>query len=395
MDDKKGIKKINKKHIKSIPYGRQWLDGNDIVEVCKVLKSDWITQGPKIKEFENAVCEYTGARYAVAVSSGTAALHISCLAAGIEYGDEVITSPITFVASANAVLYCRAKPVFADIKKDTINIDPEEINKKITDKTKAIIPVHFAGHPCDLEEIYKIAKKHNIIIIEDAAHALGAEYKKNKIGSCKYSDMTTLSFHPVKHITTGEGGMVLTNRKDLYEKLLMYRNHGITKDTKKLKKNVGPWYYEQQLLGFNYRITDFQSILGLSQLKKLDGFIKLRREIVDIYRQKLSSLHGFHLPEEKRQIKSSWHIYCIRLKNRSKRKIIFEKLRQAGIGVQVHYIPVYLQPYYQGLGCYQKGLCPNAEDFYSRVITIPLYQSMKNEEVKYVVDTIYRMFSGK
>lgn len=364
--------------MKTIPYGHQWIDEKDIKEVIKVLKSDWITQGPKIKEFEEALCKYTGAKYAVAVSSGTAALHIACLAAGIKEGDEVITTPITFVATANCILYCGGRPVFADIQEDTVNIDPDEIKKKITKMTKAIIPVHFAGHPCDLEEIYEIAKENNLIVIEDACHALGAEYKGSKIGSCKYSDMTVFSFHPVKSITTGEGGAVLTNNKDLYEKLLLLRNHGITKDKRKfINKKEGGWYYEMHELGFNYRITDIQSALGISQLKKLDKFIKRRREIVDIYNKELSEIDEIILPVERPYVKSSWHIYYIRLKNPQKRRFVFEKLQEKGIGVQVHYIPVYRQPYYQTNFGYKKGDYPKAEDYYHRSLTVPLYPKIK------------------
>ena len=364
--------------MKTIPYGHQWIDEKDIKEVIKVLKSDWITQGPKIKEFEEALCKYTGAKYAVAVSSGTAALHIACLAAGIKEGDEVITTPITFVATANCILYCGGRPVFADIQEDTVNIDPDEIKKKITKMTKAIIPVHFAGHPCDLEEIYEIAKENNLIVIEDACHALGAEYKGSKIGSCKYSDMTVFSFHPVKSITTGEGGAVLTNNKDLYEKLLLLRSHGITKDKRKfINKKEGGWYYEMHELGFNYRITDFQCALGISQLKKLDKFIKRRREIVDIYNKELSEIDEIILPVERPYVKSSWHIYYIRLKNPQKRRFVFEKLQEKGIGVQVHYIPVYRQPYYQTNFGYKKGDYPKAEDYYHRSLTVPLYPKIK------------------
>lgn len=382
-----------------IPYGHHWIDKDDIKEVVKVLESDWITQGPKIKEFEDSLCKYTGAKYAVAVSSGTAALHIACLAAEIGKGDEVITSPITFVASANCVLYCGGKPVFADIQEDTINIDPKEIKKKITRRTKAIIPVHFAGHPCDLQEINRIVKKHNLIVIEDAAHALGAEYKGSKIGSCKYSDMTIFSFHPVKSITTGEGGAILTNRKDLYEKLLLLRNHGITKDPMKflnpyyLSLNTDSWYYEMQYLGFNYRITDFQCALGISQLKKFNGFLKRRREIAEIYREALKDNEYLDLLKEKKYVKSSYHLYLVRLKDKYKfrKKEIFYKLRKMGLGVQVHYIPVYLQPYYQRLG-YKKEICPKAEDFYQREITVPVYQSMSNKDVKYVIKILYKVF---
>ncbi|MEM5875583.1 MAG: UDP-4-amino-4,6-dideoxy-N-acetyl-beta-L-altrosamine transaminase [Candidatus Aenigmatarchaeota archaeon] len=375
--------------MKLIPYGHQWINKEDVKEVIKALKSDWITQGPKVEEFEDALCRYTGAKYAVAVSSGTAALHIACLAAGIKQGDEVITSPITFVASANCILYCGGKPIFADVQEDTVNIDPQEIKKKITKKTKAIIPVHFAGHPCDLEEIYQIAKKYNLIVIEDACHALGAEYKREKIGSCKYSDMTVFSFHPVKSITTGEGGAVLTNRKDLYEKLLMLRNHGITKDKKKfINKNEGSWYYEMQELGFNYRITDFQCALGISQLKKLDMFIRKRREVVEIYNKELSKIEEIILPVERVYVKSSWHIYYIRLKNSKKRKTIFEKLQEKGVGVQVHYIPVHLQPYYRNKFGYKENEYPKAESYYNSSITIPLYPTLTKDKVDYIIKTI-------
>lgn len=393
--------------MKPIPYSHQSIDSEDIKEVVKVLKSGWITQGLKIKEFEAALCKYTGAKYAVVVSSGTAALHIACLTAGIKKGDEVITSPITFVASANCVLYCRGKPVFADIREDTINIDPEEIEKKVTKNTKAIIPVHFAGHPCDLKEIHKIAKENRLIIIEDAAHALGAEYKGSKIGSCKYSDMTIFSFHPVKSITTGEGGAITTNNKEFYEKLLMLRTHGITKAPNKSingklaftqyairnTHNANPWYYEMQQLGFNYRISDIHCALGISQLKKLNKFIRRRREIMKIYNGVFENNDFFDLPVEKNYVKSAWHLYPIRLKDeyKNKKRIIFQELRKQKLWVQVHYIPVYWQPYYQELG-YRKEICSNAEDFYQREISIPLYPSMSDEDVEYVIDTILKVF---
>lgn len=377
--------------MKVIPYGRQFIDSADIKEVIRVLKSDWITQGPKINEFESALCKYTGAKYAVVVSNGTAALHIACLAAGIKRGDEVITSPITFVASANCVLYCGGRPVFADIQEDTVNIDSGEIEKKITKKTKMIIPVHFAGHPCELKAIHDIAKKHNLMIVEDAAHALGSEYKGSKIGSCKYSDMTIFSFHPVKHITTGEGGAVLTNRKDLYERLLIFRNHGITKNNLQFAicnpQSAGPWYYEMQELGFNYRITDIQCALGISQLKKLDKFVEKRRKIVKIYQKVFAGNNFFDLPVEKNYAKSSWHLFVVKLKDKykSKRRQIFERLRKKGLGVQVHYIPVYRQPYYQALG-YRKGLCQKAEEYYEKTISLPVYPKMSDSEIKKVIN---------
>lgn len=378
--------------MKCIPYGRQMISKEDIEAVAKVLKSNWITQGPKIKEFENAFCKYTGAKYAVAISSGTAALHIACLAAGIKEKNEVITSPITFVASANCVLYCGGKPVFADIQEDTTNIDPEEIKNKITKRTKAVIPVHFAGHPCDMKQIKDIAKEHKLSIIEDACHALGAEYRGSKIGSCKYSDMTVFSFHPVKHITTGEGGMVLTNNRRIYERLLLFRNHGITKNKEKMEKFDGHWYYEMHELGFNYRITDFQCALGLSQLKKLDKFLEKRREIVNIYSQGLSGVDKIILPKERPYVKSSWHLYYLKLKRPKKRKAIFEKLKNLNIGVQVHYIPIYLQPYYNKLG-FKEGLCPKAEDFYSRAISIPIYSALNEIQRKYIMNSIFKLFN--
>jgi len=383
-----------------IPYSKQSVSGSDIQEVVKVLKSDWITQGSKIKEFEDALCNYTGARYAVCVSSGTAALHLACLAAGISKGDEVITSSITFIASANAILYCGGKPVFADIQKDTVNIDPEEIKKKIARRIKAIIPVHFAGLPCEMEEISRIAQRNKLIVIEDAAHALGAEYKLKdrqrwiRIGSCFHSDMTILSFHPVKSITTGEGGAVLTNSRQLYKRLLMLRNHGINKEKvdfvnpKPMLHETGSWYYEMQDLGFNYRITDFQCALGISQLKKLDHFIRLRIRVADMYNQELSDVDGFILPHKQADVKSAWHIYCLRVKDQTKRKRIFSKLRDAGILVQVHYIPVHLQPYYRRIFGYKEGDYPFSEEYYKQTISLPLYPSITTKEIQYVIRTL-------
>jgi len=375
--------------MKLIPYSRQNIDSQDIREVIKVLKSDLITQGPKIKEFEDALCAYTGARYCVCVSSGTAALHIAALAAGVKPGDEAITSPITFAASANCVLYAGAKPVFADVSEDTINIDPGEIKKKITKKTKAIIPVDFAGHPCELEEIHKIAKERGLVVIEDAAHALGAEYNREKIGSGCYSDMAIFSFHPVKAITTGEGGAVLTNNKTFYDRLLMLRTHGITKGNL-VYAAQGGWYYEMQELGFNYRITDIQAALGVSQLKKIDKFIFRRRKIAGIYDRAFRDNPAFDIPIEEKGAKSAYHLYPIQLKGafKNKRKEVFEKLRLKGLGVQVHYIPVYLQPYYRKNLQYKPGSCPNAEDYYSRCISIPLYPSMSDTQIKQVITTV-------
>ncbi len=373
---------LNKKN--TIPYGRQWIDEKDIGEVVKVLKTDWITRGPRVEEFEKAVAKYCGVKYAVAVSSGTAALHAAYAVAGMGPGDEVITTPLTFAATANGIVYCGGKPVFADIQEDTLNIDPEEIRKKITKKTKAIAPVDFAGQPCDYEEILKIAKRHKLLIIEDAAHALGSEYKGKRIGN--FADLTILSFHPVKAITTGEGGMTLTNRKDFYEKLKIFRHHGIIK-----KPERGGWYYEIERPGYNYRLTDFQCALGLSQLKKIDKFIKRRREIVAKYNKAFKDIQGVIIPTERDYVKSAWHIYSIQLcleKLKVGRKKIFEELQKEGIGVQIHYIPLHLQPFYRKKYSYKVGDFPVAERYYQRAITIPLFPKMIDEEVNKVIKTV-------
>ncbi len=380
---------------KFIPYGRQWLDEEDIQAVVEVLRTDYLTTGPKIKEFEQKFADYVGAKYAVAISNGTAALHAACYAAGIGEMDEVITTPITFAASASCVLHCGGTPVFADIDPKTYNIDPEEIRKKITPKTKAIIPVHFTGQPCDMDEIHKIAKEYNLIVIEDAAHALGAEYKGRRIGSI--SDMTTFSFHPVKHITTGEGGMITTNDEELYKKLILFRTHGITRNNELLhNQDEGPWYYEQLDLGYNYRITDIQCALGISQLKKLEKFVARRREIVAQYNKAFKELEGVVIPYQDQYSDSSWHLYIIKLeldKLKAGRQEIFEALKALNIGVNVHYIPVYYFPYYQKLG-YGKGLCPNAEYLYERIITLPLFPQMTDVDVERVINSVSKVLEA-
>ncbi|MGN0513857.1 MAG: UDP-4-amino-4,6-dideoxy-N-acetyl-beta-L-altrosamine transaminase [Lachnospiraceae bacterium] len=367
-----------------IPYGRQCIDEQDIEEVVKVLKSDFLTTGPKIAEFEKKFAEYVGAEYAVAVSNGTAALHVACMAAGIGEGDEVITTPITFAASSNCVLYCGGKTVFADIDPVTYNIDPDDIERKITDRTKAIIAVHFTGQPCDMDRIHEIAQKHNLIVIEDAAHAVGAEYKGKKVGSI--SDMTTFSFHPVKHITTGEGGMITTNDKELYKRLLLGRTHGITRDASMLIENHGPWYYEQLDLGYNYRITDFQAALGISQLSKIEQFLKRRYEIADRYNKAFEKVEAITVPQQMNEVKSAWHLYIIQVAA-EKRLEIFNKLREAGIGVNVHYIPVYTFPYYRQNG-YLDTICPNAEELYTHIISLPIFYSLTDEEQDYVIEKV-------
>lgn len=371
-----------------LPYGHQWIDDEDIASVVEVLKGNWITQGPKVDEFERNVAEYCGAKYAVAVSNGTAALHAACSVAGISIGDEAITTPITFAATANAVAYCGGRPVFADIREDTLNIDPAEIRRKLSPKTKAILPVDFAGYPADLETIRTIAEEGKLIVIEDACHALGAEFKGRKIGSL--SDMTVLSFHPVKHISTGEGGMILTDKDTFYEKLRIFRHHGIVKDT----MNQGSWHYEIYDLGFNFRITDFQCALGISQLKKLDRFVERRREIAALYNRAFAEIEEIITPMEGNHVKAAYHIYVIQLRTemlKGGRKEIFEALRAENIGVNVHYVPVHLHPFYQSKFGYKRGDYPRAERYYRRAMSLPVFPKMKNSDVKDVIKALSKV----
>ncbi|WP_066192289.1 UDP-4-amino-4,6-dideoxy-N-acetyl-beta-L-altrosamine transaminase [Gracilibacillus timonensis] len=376
-----------------IPYGKQSLDEEDIQAVVNVLRSDYLTTGPAINQFEEAIAAYVDSKYAVAFSSGTAALHGACFAAGITEGDEVITTPMTFVASSNCVLYQGGTPIFADIDPVTYNINPLEIEKKITNKTKAIIPVDFTGQPCELEEIIEIARRHKLIVIEDAAHALGATYRGQKIGSI--SDMTMFSFHPVKHITTGEGGVITTNNKVYYEKLLAFRSHGITRDRSQMMDDHGPWYYEMQFLGYNYRMTDIQAALGISQLRKSDQFLERRKEIVEKYNWHFKDIKEVVIPKQSAFVESSWHIYVLRFCSNvlqvSKAKL-FNELRNCDIGVNVHYIPVHKQPYYKNLG-YNQCNYLEAEHLYEEAITLPLFPSMTDQEVEYIIQTIKRIIS--
>ncbi|MEN6384144.1 MAG: UDP-4-amino-4,6-dideoxy-N-acetyl-beta-L-altrosamine transaminase [Phycisphaerales bacterium] len=363
-------------------YGKQSISPGDIQEVTKVFDSPFLTQGPKVKEFEKAICDYTGAKYTVAVANGTAALHIAALAAGIKQGDEVITSPNTFLASANCVLYAGGTVRFADIDNKTACIDPLEIEKHITKATKAIIPVHFAGICCDMEKIAQIAKKHNLLIIEDAAHAIGSEYKGSKVGNCAHSLATIFSFHPVKTITSGEGGAVTTNDKDLYEKLLALRSHGI------YRKNR--WEYEMRDLGFNYRLTDIQAALGISQLKRIGIFAEKRRRLFAMYAEAFKGDERFSLLEEPVYSKACYHL-CPLLIDFDKIKIskeeLFDKFREKGLFLQVHYIPVHTQPYYQKLG-FKWGDFPKAENYYRRELSLPLYPDLTEEDIKVIVKII-------
>ncbi len=374
-----------------LSYGRQTIDDRDIQAVISVLKGDYLTTGPYVKEFEDKVANYVGSEFAVAVSSGTAALHMACFAAGIEKGDEVIVSPMTFAASANAILYCGGTPVFADIDANTYNIDPIKIEQKITNKTKAILPVDFSGQSVDMDKIEEIANIHGLYIIEDAAHALGSEYKGRKIGT--QADMVEFSFHPVKPITTAEGGIVTTNNEELYKKMMIFRTHGITRDTELLTENPGSWFYEQQYLGYNYRITDIQCALGVSQMNKIDRFIGRRRSIVKKYNEAFAGIDELITPYESDISNSGWHIYVIQVKPELLtvgRNEIFAALQAENIGVNVHYIPVYLHPYYKKLG-YKRGICPIAENLYENLITLPLFPSMEDKDISDVIEAIMKV----
>lgn len=362
-----------------ISYGRQSLDEADIQAVIDTLRSPNLTQGPKIGEFERAVADYVGTKYAVAFCNGTAALHGACYAAGIGEGDEVITSPITFAASANCVCYVGGTVVFADIDAETYNIDPFQIRRKINSKTKAIIPVDFTGQPVDIDEIMEIAKERNLVVIEDGAHSLGATYKGRKVGAT--ADMTMFSFHPVKPVTTGEGGIIVTNNDEYYKKLLKFRSHGI--ETTTYAQEQGGWYYEMTDLGYNYRMTDLQAALGVSQLRKLDNFIEKRQEIATLYTEAFKDIYGIRVPKQLVNTTSGWHLYTIQLEQRD-RKQIFEAMRAANIGVHVHYIPVYWHPYYRELG-YERGLCPIAEEWYEKALTLPIHPMLGKEQIDLII----------
>lgn len=376
---------------KFLPYGKQTIDDEDIEEVVKTLKSPLITQGPKIEEFEKGIAKYCGAKYAVAFNSGTSALHGAYFALGLKKGDEMITSPNTFVATSNAGLYLGANVRFGDVELKTGNLDPSKI--QISEKTKLITPVHYSGQPVDLKEFSEIAIDNDIKLIEDGAHALGATYDNKKIGSLKYSEMAMFSFHPVKHITTGEGGIIVTNDEEYYEKLQLFRSHGITKNNL-VNESHGDWYYEMQELGFNYRITDIQCALGISQLKKLDLFIKSRRKIAKIYDEIFSDNPYFDVTVEKENRESAYHLYPILLKDEfvKYKKDIFLKLRKEGLGVQIHYIPVYKQPYYQNLG-FDYDLCPVCEEFYKKEISIPMYPTLNDEDIEFVKEKLFKVIS--
>ena len=371
-----------------LPYGRQSISEDDIQAVVDVLRSDWLTTGPKVLEFEEALAAHVGAKYAVSFSSGTAALHGAAFAAGLKPGDEVITSPLTFAASANCVLYQGARPVFADVSPDTLNLDPDRLAERITPNTRAVLPVDYAGHPADLDPILALADRHGLTVIEDACHALGAEYKGRRTGSIAH--MSVFSFHPVKHVATGEGGMVTTDRPDLAESLRRFRNHGISSDARQ-RNAAGQWHYEMVLLGFNYRLTDIACALGISQLKKLETNLARRREIAARYTAAFQNLRGVVAPGVRSDINPAWHLYPIRINTsqlKRDRAYVFRALRAENIGVNVHYIPVHLHPYYRDRFGYRGGEYPIAETAYEQLISLPMFHGMTDQDVEDVIAAV-------
>lgn len=373
-------------------YGHQYLDEKDIQAVVDVLRSDYLTCGPKITELEERLCQLTGAKYAVVCSNDTAALHIACMAAGVQTGDEVITTPITFLASANCAVYCGGTPVFADIDENTYNIDPTCVKEKLTDKTKAVVAVDYTGQPVDLDALMDMCHKNGTVLIEDAAHSIGSSYKGKMIGSI--ADMTTFSFHPVKTITGGEGGAVLTNHEEYYRKLLLYRSHGMTREQEQMtKESEGGWYYQMVTLGYNYRMTDMQAALLCSQLDKLPMFSKRRKEIVKRYNEAFADMPEIIVQKELEGVDTTRHLYILRLvpeKLNIDRKGFFDAMTAENICCNVHYIPIYLQPFYQERG-YQAGQCPKAEKLYEEMMSLPLYYAMSDQDVEDVITAVKKI----
>lgn len=373
-------------------YGRQWIEKDDVEEVTKTLLSPYITCGPKVEELEKTLCNITTAKHAVAVSNGTAALHLACMAIGIKPGDEVIVSAITFAASANCVLYCGGTPVFADIRPDTYNIDVEDVKRKITSKTKAIVAVDFTGQAVELDELRKICDEHNLYLIEDGAHSIGTKYKGKPVGSI--ADITTFSFHPVKTVTAGEGGACMTNSDELYKKLHMLRSHGITRDINEMvNKSDALWYNEQVMLGYNYRMTDFQAALLVSQLRKLPKFSDLRKKVKKAYDAAFASMPEIILQDCIPESDTTQHLYIIRLNPdllKCNRREFFDALYAEGTCPQVHYLPVYMHSYYEKLG-YKKGLCPVAEATYEQIMSIPFYAALSDEEIEDTIKAVKKV----
>ncbi|WP_129597809.1 UDP-4-amino-4,6-dideoxy-N-acetyl-beta-L-altrosamine transaminase [Methanohalophilus profundi] len=369
-----------------IPYGHQSIDERDIEAVINVLRSDWLTTGPKVKQFEDSLCEYVGCDYATVVNSGTSALDIAVASLNLPNGAEVITTPFTFVATSNSLIYNNLKPVFVDIKKDTRNIDPDDIRRKITSNTKAISFVDYAGQPCEIDKIKEIAEEFDLYLIEDASHGLGASYHGKKIGN--FADLTVFSFHPVKPITTGEGGAVVTNNAELAERVRLLHNHGIDKSaTDRYGPDAG-WAYDMNILGRNYRMTDIQAALGISQLKKLDDFIERRNEIAHLYNELLDGCEFVERPITKENVVHGWHIYTVLLDESISRNEFFKYMRKNEVGVNVHYIPSYHFSYYRNNFNFNERDYPETEDVFNRIVTLPIHPGMKREDVEYVVNTL-------
>ena len=374
-----------------LPYGRQAVEEEDIQSVVEVLRSDWLTTGPKVGEFEEAFAARVSAKHAVAVSSGTAALHAAVFAAGLSAGDEGITTPMTFAATANCLVYQGATPVFADVCNDTLNIDPKLVEARLTSRTKAILPVAYTGQSADMDEIMAIAEQRGLTVIEDASHALGAKYHGRPVGSVAH--LTTFSFHPVKHITTAEGGMVTTNDDKLASRLRLFRSHGISSDARE-RAAAGQWFYEMVELGYNYRLPDITCALGLSQLRRLDANLKRRREIAALYREAFQDNSGVIVPSERPDVESAWHLYPIRVAEGLDRGDFFRALRAENIGVNVHYIPVHLHPYYRNKFGYRGGEFPIAEKAYSQLISLPMFHAMTAQDVNDVIEAVFKVTEG-
>ena len=369
----------------TIPYGRQWLDDDDVAAVVEVLRGDFLTTGPAVPAFEAALAAATGAAFAVAVNSGTSALHAMYFAAGLGPGDAIITSPLTFAATANAARYLGADVRFVDVEPDTGNLDPALVEAAIDERCKLLVPVDFAGHPAEYDELRALAKRHGLGLVADGAHSLGASYRGRSVGTL--ADASEVSFHPVKPVTTAEGGAVLTNDAGLARRAAQFRTHGIVKDRSLLELDEGPWWHEQQHLGYNYRLTDVQAALGTSQLAKLERFIARRRVIARAYDEALADLASIELPGRRAHAEPGWHLYVIRTRDPELRRPLFESLQERGLGVQVHYLPVPYHPYYRSLG-YRRGEWPVAEDFYRRAISLPIYPRLSDEALERCIDAV-------
>ena len=373
-----------------IPYGRQWIDDDDVAAVVEVLRSDFLTTGPAVERFEGAIQEVTGARRAVALNSGTSALHAMYFAAGLEAGDEVVTTPLTFAATANAALYLGATVRFVDVLPDTGNIDPGAVGDAIGPRTRLVVAVDYTGNPADYDELGEVTGRAGVTLLADAAHSMGATYRGRAVGTLAAA--SELSFHPVKPVTTAEGGAVVTDDPELADRVARFRTHGVTRDPAEMERNDGAWHYEQHDLGFNYRLTDLQAALGASQIRRLPAFLARRRAIAARYLEAWSDLGALTLPVIHEDVEPGWHLFVVRVAAAARRRPFFDRLRELGLGVQVHYIPVHHHPYYRDLG-FERGSCPVAEDFAARAVSLPIFPLMTDAEVDRVIETVRRAVS--